>query len=290
MTDQYASGVSDCMNNYKFFYNNKEFDFHEPRIMAIMNLTPDSFYDGGRYSSLTILLKDAEKKTEAGAYILDLGAQSTRPGAQKISAEQEWERLKNPLSVLRKEFPYVRISVDTFYAQTARWALEHGADMINDVSGFQWDNHLLHVLKDFKCPYVLTHSRGTPDIMMHQNTYHNLLSEMDDYFFEKIQILLRNGISNIILDPGFGFAKNIQQNFLILKNLHRFKKHGFPLMAGISRKSMVYKTLHATPTAALNGTTALHFPLLMNGASILRVHDVKEAMEILILWKQYENA
>jgi dihydropteroate synthase len=275
---------------YKFRYNNKEFDFHEPRIMAIINLTPDSFYDGGKYANFSVLMREVEQKLEQGAYILDLGAQSTRPGAVMKSAEEEWQRLEKPLSEIRKRFPEIIISIDTFNALTARRSLEYGADMINDVSGMKWDPDLLRVIEDYKCPYVLMHSKGTPDVMQSESRYENVTEEINLYFINQTAMLKSKGIPNIILDPGFGFAKNISQNFSLLKNLDIFTKHGFPVLAGLSRKSMIFKTLNTTPIAALNGTTALNMLALTKGAKILRVHDVKEAKETIELWKAYESA
>lgn len=275
---------------YKFKYNNKEFDFHEPRVMAILNLTPDSFYDGGKYANFSVLIREAEQKIEQGAYILDLGAQSTRPGAPMISAEEEWQRLEKPLSEIRKRFPKVIISIDTFHALTARRALECGADMINDVSGMKWDPDLIQVITNYKCPYVLMHSRGTPDVMQTECQYKNMTEDINLYFKEQTELLQSMGIHHIILDPGFGFAKNVKQNFSLLKNLDIFTRYGFPLLAGLSRKSMIYKTLNTTPIGALNGTTALNMLALTKGANILRVHDVKEAKETIELWKAYESA
>lgn len=258
--------------------------------MAIMNLTPDSFYDGGKYANFSVLMREAEQKLEQGAYILDLGAQSTRPGAPMISAEEEWKRLEKPLSEIRKRFPECILSVDTFHALTARRSLECGADMINDVSGLKWDPDLMQVIEDFKCPYVLMHSKGTPDRMQLECQYENVAEDVNLYFKKQLEILQGMGIKHIILDPGFGFAKNTLQNFSLLKNLNIFTQHGSPVLVGLSRKSMIYKTLNTTPIAALNGTTALNMLALTKGAGILRVHDVKEAKETIELWKAYEAA
>ncbi len=258
--------------------------------MAIMNLTPDSFYDGGKYANFSVLMREAEQKLELGAYILDLGAQSTRPGASMISAEEEWKRLEKPLMEIRKRFPEAIISVDTFHSTTARRSLECGADMINDVSGFKWDPKLMQVIAEFKCPYILMHSKGTPDIMQTQCQYENAAEEVNHYFKKQTEVLLSKGIKYIILDPGFGFAKNIMQNFSLLKNLDIFTLHGFPVLVGLSRKSMIYKTLNTTPLGALNGTTALNMLALTKGAGILRVHDVKEAKETIELWNAYVSA
>lgn len=258
--------------------------------MAILNLTPDSFYDGGKYANFSVLMREVEQKLEQGAYILDLGAQSTRPGAFLISPEEEWQRLEKPLMEIRKSFPNTIISIDTYHSQTARWSLECGADMINDVSGFKWDPDLIQVIINFKCPYVLMHSKGTPDVMQTECQYENITLEVYQYFEHRIKMLQSKGIQNIILDPGFGFAKNVNQNFSLLKNLDNFTKLGLPLLVGLSRKSMIYKTLNTTPIGALNGTTALNMLALLKGAKILRVHDVKEAKETIELWKAYERA
>ncbi|MCX8080509.1 MAG: dihydropteroate synthase [Bacteroidia bacterium] len=275
---------------YKFHYNNKEFDFDEPKVMAIINLTPDSFYDGGKYLHHSLLLKDVEEKINSGAYILDLGAQSTRPGAEMISAEEEWNRLRPALTEIRKHFNDVIISVDTFHGATAQRALDSGADMINDVSGLKWDASLRDVILKFRCPYVLMHSKGTPEVMQSECEYRDVVQEVKNYFISAVKNLKAMGIENIIIDPGFGFAKNISQNFSLLRNFHIFTQMGYPVLAGVSRKSMIYKTLGTHPMGALNGTTVLNTLALEQGARILRVHDVKEAMEAIQLWKAYASA
>jgi dihydropteroate synthase len=275
---------------YKFHYNNKEFDFYRPRVMAIFNLTPDSFFDGGKFYSADVVLREAEQKLKEGAYILDLGAASTRPGAEIIEEEAEWKRLEPTLKALRLRFPEARISVDTFRASVARKSLECGADMINDVSGLELDPAMIDVLVKFRCPYVLMHSRGTPQTMSSLTHYDNVLEEVYNSLEQKIKHLRNSGVESILVDPGFGFAKNISQNFHLLKNLNTFTGLGYPVLVGLSRKSMIYKTLHTSPVGALNGTTALHAWALQNGASVLRVHDVKEAMEVIQLWEAYEKS
>ena len=258
-------------------------DFSQPKVMGILNLTPDSFFEGSRFQTEKELLLAAEKMLNEGADFLDLGAYSSRPGAIDISAEEEEKRLIPSLQQLVKIFPEALISVDTFRSNIAEKAIENGAHLINDISGGNRDPELFKTIGRLKVPYILMHIKGTPQNMASQNQYENMISEMCDYFSEKIESLKKAGVDDIILDPGFGFAKNIEQNFELLKHLKSFEILGLPIMVGLSRKSMIWKSLNISPEQSLNGTTVLNTLALQYGASILRVHDVKEAKECIQL-------
>lgn len=257
----------------------------EPQVMGILNITPDSFYADSRVNQETAILKKAEQMVEEGAFILDIGGYSTRPGAEDISAEEETERVTQAISLIRSKFPDVLISIDTFRSTVAKTAVESGANMINDVSGGILDSNMFETVAQLKVPYILMHMRGTPQTMKDLNQYNNLLVDIGKELAEKCNQLKSLGVADIIIDPGFGFAKSIAQNYELLRNLGYFIRLGYPLLAGLSRKSMIYKTLQIEPSGALNGTTALNMVALQNGASILRVHDVKEANETIKLYK-----
>jgi len=257
-----------------------------PAIMGILNVTPDSFSDGGELQSESEVLKRAEKMILAGAQILDIGGYSTRPGAKDISPEEETARLIPAIKSIRKSFPEIAISADTFRAGIARRALDEGADMINDISGGSLDDQMFQTVADAGVPYILMHMRGTPQTMKSLTDYEHLLDEMMDYFRIKIRKLNELGVREIILDPGFGFAKTIDQNYYLLKNMGYFESLGLPLLIGISRKSMIFKTLGVPPANAVNGTTVLNTEALINGASILRVHDVSQAAECIRLMQK----
>lgn len=257
----------------------------EPQVMGILNITPDSFYADSRVNQDTAILKKAEQMVEEGAFILDIGGYSTRPGAEDISPEEESKRVTQAISLIRSKFPDVLISVDTFRSSVAKAAVESGANIINDVSGGILDTTMFETVAQLKVPYILMHMRGTPQTMKDLNQYDNLLVDIGKELAEKCNQLKSLGVADIIIDPGFGFAKSIAQNYELLRNLGYFIRLGYPLLAGLSRKSMIYKTLHIEPSEALNGTTALNMVALQNGASILRVHDVKEANETIKLYK-----
>lgn len=265
-------------------------DFSSPRIMGVINLNRDSFYAGSQQHSTDAACKVAEKMIEEGAYILDIGAMSSRPGAQISDSDEEAAHLLPTLKAIRKAFPELFISIDTVHAKVADAAISEGADLINDISGGAFDPNLLKIVAAQKVPYVLMHMRGKPENMQALNQYDDLIAELLDYFNKKIQQLYAMGISDIIVDPGFGFAKNIEQNFRLLKALKTFEFIGCPILAGLSRKSMIWKTLESSPEEALNGTTALNMLALQNGANILRVHDVKAAQECIQLHEKYENS
>ncbi|MGB3464278.1 MAG: dihydropteroate synthase [Cyclobacteriaceae bacterium] len=257
-----------------------------PVVMGILNVTPDSFFEGSRHQSEKTLLDKAEVMLTDGATFLDVGGYSSRPGAAEVSEEDELKRVIPAVRAIMKEFPHALLSVDTFRSEVANRALDAGAAIINDISGGQLDENMYTVVSKWKCPYILMHMKGTPQNMMDSAEYANLLVEILEYFSEKISLLRKKGVADIIIDPGFGFAKNITQNYKLLKDLSHLKVLGLPILAGISRKSMIYKKLEINSQEALNGTTVLNSFALMNGASILRVHDVKEASEAICLYKE----
>lgn len=261
----------------------KLFDLTRPQVMGIINCTPDSFYAESRKMDLLSVLQEVERKIHEGASIIDVGGYSSRPGAAAIHEAEEIKRIQPMIAAIRKNFPEIVLSIDTFRGATARVALEEGADLINDISGGNLDPSLFQVLAHYSCPYILMHTKGTPQNMQNLSVYNNLFQDICLFFSEKIRILRDLGVHDIILDPGFGFAKTREQNFELLKNLHAFDLFRLPLLAGVSRKSMVYKTLGIEADEALNGTTVLHTVALLEGASILRVHDVKEAVQAIHL-------
>lgn len=256
-----------------------------PKVMGILNVTPDSFYQGSRVNQEKSLLAQAEKMLADGAFALDIGGYSSRPGADHISPKEEANRVVNAVQILTREFPDAPLSIDTFRASVAEQALDAGAAIINDISGGELDQNMFALIADRQVPYILMHMRGTPQTMKSQTHYEDLIKEITLYFQEKCHLLTNMGVKDIVLGPGFGFAKTISQNYELLRNLGYFKSLNLPLLAGVSRKSMIYKKLEIQPEDALNGTTALHMIALMNGASILRVHDVKEAVEAVQLFK-----
>ncbi|MFM6977013.1 MAG: dihydropteroate synthase [Sphingobacteriaceae bacterium] len=253
-----------------------------PRVMGILNLTPDSFYQPeGRQGQPAIdqILKEAEQMLTDGAELLDLGAYSSRPNAEHISAEEERNRLIPAVKALVYEFPQALLSIDTFRANVAEEAIAVGAHLINDISGGELDTNMFETVARLKVPYILMHMKGTPQNMQQNPHYEDLITEMLSYFREKIRKLVSMGVHDLIIDPGFGFAKTLDHNYEILNRLEEFKMLGFPLLAGVSRKSMIYKLLGGTAADALNGTSVANTVALLKGAKILRVHDVKPAVE-----------
>lgn len=264
----------------KISHKERSFDLSEPRIMGILNITPDSFFDGGRYFDTEIAIRQAEKMILEGADIIDLGAMSTRPGARAVSEGEEWGRIIEILPDLRKLFPGIMISVDTYRAEIARLAVSEGADIINDISGGQMDDQMFETIAKLHVPYIMMHIQGTPSIMQLKPEYKDVTLEISEFFKTNLQKLASLGkTENIILDPGFGFGKTISHNYQLMNDLSVFKKLGCALMVGVSRKSMIYKLLGNSPEESLNGTTIANTIALMNGVDILRVHDVKEAKE-----------
>jgi len=263
--------------------NGKIIDLNTPAIMGILNLTPDSFYDGGRLVKEKQILKQCEKFVLEGVDILDLGGYSTRPGAKHISTEEEWQRLIRALDIIIKNFPEIPLSIDTFRADIARRGIEYGASLINDVSGGTLDPKMFDTISKLQVPYVLMHMKGTPQTMQSRTQYNNVMQEVLTELEKKIFNLTNRGINDVILDVGFGFAKTVDQNYELLRQLDAFKIFNIPIMVGISRKSMIWKSLDITPEEALNGSSALHMLALIKGASILRVHDVREAKQVITL-------
>lgn len=260
-------------------------DLSTPVVMQILNITPDSFYPGSRVSSEAEILDKVETAFKQGATILDVGGYSTRPGAAKISEAEELNRVIKVISLISKKFPEAYVSIDTFRAKVAYEAINAGACMVNDISGGQLDEKMFETVAKLQVPYVLMHTRGTPGTMKSLNKYDNLLLDLLDYFQRSINKLLKLGVNDIVVDPGFGFAKSIDQNYEILKNLKYFAILNAPVLIGISRKSMIYKKLSIPVSGALNGTTVLNVMGLLKGASILRVHDAGEAVEAIKLFK-----
>ncbi|MFN5418311.1 MAG: dihydropteroate synthase [Flavobacteriia bacterium] len=256
-----------------------------PLVMGIINCTPDSFYENSRFNSIEKVLKAVEQQVKDGADIVDLGAYSSRPGAENISEEEECSRIIPVVKAVRKEFPELILSIDTFRGKVAEEGILSGANIINDIGAFELDKNMIDVLKKYKLPYILMHSKGNPQTMQNETNYDSLFKEICYFFSSKINQLKSNGIHDIILDPGFGFAKTIEQNYELLNRFADFGFLNYPILAGISRKSMIYKKLNSRAEEALNGTTILNTKAILNGASIIRVHDVKEAKEILNLLK-----
>ena len=258
-----------------------------PLVMGIINATPDSFYKESRFQGEDKILEQAERMLRDGADILDIGGQSTRPGSEKVSEEVELKRVIDGITVVQKRFPEVFISIDTYYAKVARQAVDVGACIINDISGGSMDENMLSTVTSLNVPYVLMHMRGTPDTMQHDTKYNNVTLDVLEFLIEKKNELLKTGIHDVIIDPGFGFGKTISQNFELLRNLRVYKMLQCPIILGISRKSTIYKTLGITADDALNGSTVLHTIGLLNGADILRVHDVREGRELVKLITEY---
>jgi dihydropteroate synthase len=263
--------------------------FEEPRVMGIINTTPDSFYSRSRKNEFDILVETAGKMLEHGATFIDVGGQSTRPGSERVSADEEMQRVIPAVEVLHKAFPHAIVSIDTFYASVAKEAVRAGASLINDVSSGSIDENLLDTVKDLQVPYVLMHMQGNPQTMQKNPVYQNVVLDVFDKLNQKMDSLIKLGIKDIIVDPGFGFGKTIAHNFQLLSGLDFFQKLQKPILVGLSRKGIIYKTLGITPEQALNGTTVLHTISLLKGAQILRVHDVKEAMETIQLLKVYNQ-
>lgn len=261
----------------------------QPIVMGIINTTPDSFYSGSRTNIIDDILFRTEKMINDGATILDVGGQSTRPKSEQISAEEELKRVLPAINAIHKNFPGQIISIDTFYSTVAKQAVDAGASIVNDVSAGTMDEKLLSTVAQLKVPYVLMHMLGKPKTMQQNPEYKNVTLEVFDFLNFKIAELIKLGIHDIIADVGFGFGKTFSHNFQLLRELSFFQQLNKPVMVGLSRKATIYKTLDITPEEALNGTTVMHTIALMNGANILRVHDVKEAVEAIKLFMEYKK-
>jgi dihydropteroate synthase len=264
-------------------------DLSAPKVMGILNITPDSFYDGGKFIEEKQIVRQVKKMLLEGAAIIDIGAVSSRPGAKMINERTELQRLLPALKLLVKEFPDTIFSVDTYRSSVAQKAVGAGASLINDISGGSFDKKMFGVVGEMQVPYVLMHIQGNPQTMQQNPAYKNVVKELLDFFERKIFELRKAGVNDIIIDPGFGFGKTVDHNFEILKNLSLFQMLSCTILAGISRKSMINKILKTSPQNALNGTTVLHTIALMNGANILRAHDVKEAVETIKLFNYYSK-
>lgn len=261
-------------------------DLSKPKVMGILNITPDSFFSGSRHQTLADILLKADQMISEGACFLDVGGYSSRPGAQDISTAEEVSRVTAPIEAIKKRFPEVIVSIDTFRSAVAKAAVDSGANMVNDISAGNLDSQMIPEVGKMRVPYIAMHMRGTPQTMKDQTSYDDLLKELTIYFSERIAVGHKAGINDLIIDPGFGFAKTVEQNFYLLNHVEYLKNLGLPILIGVSRKSMVYKSLNIDAEDALNGTTVLNTVALLKGASILRVHDVKEAIEAVDLVNQ----
>lgn len=263
---------------------------NKPLVMGILNITEDSFYPESRVQNITAVKSKAAQMINEGADILDIGAQSTRPGSKRISKEEELRKLLPAIEMLINEYPELIISVDTYQSQVAKECINAGAAIINDISGSEMDKDMISTVASLNVPYICMHIKGVPETMQKDTSYEDVTKEVLDFFIQKIYKCKQAGIKDVIIDPGFGFGKNFAQNFLLLKNLRTFKMLERPIMAGVSRKSTIYKTLGIAVEDSLNGTTVLNTLAVLNGASILRVHDVKEAKETIALLAAYRKA
>ncbi|PKP32309.1 MAG: dihydropteroate synthase [Bacteroidetes bacterium HGW-Bacteroidetes-16] len=270
-------------------YNGRTLDLSTPKVMGILNLTPDSFFDGGKHQHQDNILESCAQMLQDGARIIDIGGVSTRPGAPEVSEEEELKRVLPILQMLVKNFPETWFSLDTFRTAVVRICLDHGASIINDISGGDLDGDMFKTVAQYQVPYVLMHMHGTPQTMQQHPLQDAVVTEVAQFFKRKVTELTRLGAHQIILDPGFGFGKSLEANYLLLKNLETLRIDQWPLLAGISRKSMINKVLETKPDQALNGTTVLNTIALQNGANLLRVHDVKEAVECIKLVAMYQT-
>ncbi|MCH2045586.1 MAG: dihydropteroate synthase [Saprospiraceae bacterium] len=261
-------------------------DLARPRVMGILNVTPDSFYDGSKWTEVDAALYQTEKMLEEGADILDIGGVSSRPNAAKVGEDEELQRVLPIVEAILKRFPEVLLSIDTFRGRVAKESIAAGAALINDISAGAFDATLLPIVAQLKVPYVLMHMQGTPQTMQNDPKYTSLINDILDFHIQKIAEIRTLGIEDLIIDLGFGFGKTIEDNYELLNKMHLFQILGLPILAGLSRKSMIWKVLGSSPKLALNGTTALNMVALQQGARILRVHDVKPAVETIQLYQQ----
>ncbi|WP_418636844.1 dihydropteroate synthase [Winogradskyella sp.] len=267
----------------------KLIDLSTPKVMGILNVTPDSFFDGGKYNNETAILNQVETMLSHGATFIDIGGYSSRPNADDVSETEELNRVIPIIELILKDFPETLISIDTFRSHVAKKSIEAGAALINDISAGKLDNNMLTTVGKLAVPYIMMHMRGTPKTMQEHTQYNDLTKEIISYFADRIAEAHKAKINDLIIDPGFGFAKTTEQNFELLNTLELLQLIDQPILAGVSRKSMIYKTLNSTSENALNGTTALHMVALQKGAKILRVHDVKEASECITLYNQLQS-
>lgn len=261
-------------------------DLSTPKVMGILNITPDSFYDGGQFKDSKSILVQTEKLISEGATFVDVGAYSSRPGADFVSENEELHRIIPVVELILKHFPKTLISIDSFRANVIRECVNAGAVISNDISAGHLDDQMMKTIGELGIPYIMMHMRGTPQTMQNLTHYDHLITEIFSYFSERVQLAKQHEIMDVVIDPGFGFAKTLSQNYELLGKLEFFQNLNCPILCGVSRKSMIYKTLNCLPKEALNGTTALNMVALMNGTNILRVHDVKEALECVKLFNQ----
>jgi len=264
-------------------------DLSSPKVMGILNITPNSFFDGGKYKSESQILNQVEKMIGDGATFIDIGAYSSKPKAEFVSEAEELARIVPVVNLILQHFPQALLSIDTFRANVAKATIESGAALINDISAGHLDPKMLETIANLQVPYVMMHMRGTPQTMQSLTHYKNMVKEMLSYFAERIAKARRLGINDLIIDPGFGFAKTLDQNYELLQKLELFQMVELPMLAGFSRKSMIYKVLNTNAEEALNGTTVLNTIALTKGANILRVHDVKEAVEAVNLYTKINS-
>lgn len=264
-------------------------DISTPKVMGILNVTPDSFYDGGQYKDEKSILNQVETILNEGATFIDIGGYSSRPGADYVSEAEELSRVVPVVQLILKHYPETLISIDTFRSEVAKKSIEAGAAIINDISAGHLDDNMIATVGQLGVPYIMMHMKGNPETMQQQTDYDDLIKDINSYFAERIAKAHAAKINDIIIDPGFGFAKTTEQNYELLNNMELLQIVDKPILAGVSRKSMIYKTLNTTSENALNGTTALHMVALQKGAKILRVHDVKEAMECVTLFNQLKQ-
>ncbi len=261
-------------------------DLNSPKVMGILNLTPDSFYDGGKYKSDKVILFQIEKMLKDGATFIDIGAYSSRPGAKNISEETELSRILPILKIVIDNFPKIIVSIDTFRSKVAKQCVAIGASMINDISAGSMDTNMFTTIAEMQVPYIMMHMQGTPQNMQEKVVYHDLIQDIIYYFSKKINRLRNLGVNDLILDVGFGFSKTLDQNYELLQNLNLFTNLNLPILSGLSRKSMLYNYLNITNKEALNATTVVNTVALQQGSNILRVHDVKEAIETIKILKK----
>ena len=264
-------------------------DLSTPKVMGILNVTPNSFFDGGKYKNESEMLSKVGKMLSEGATFIDVGAYSSKPSTEFVSEEEELQRIVPIINLILEYYPETLISIDTFRSDVAKVCIENGAAIINDISAGNLDDNMLETIAKYNVPYIMMHMRGTPQTMQAMTSYENIVKEILFYFSERIAQARSHGINDLIVDPGFGFAKTLEQNYEVLQKMELFEILELPLLAGVSRKSMIYKTLHSTAEEALNGTTVLNTIALTKGAKILRVHDVKEAMECVTLFNKIQG-
>ena len=276
-------------NSINIQMKNNIIDFSTPKIMGILNLSADSFFDGGKYSTNQQIIQRCQDMINEGADIIDIGASSSRPGSKFVTQKEELERLLPTIQILKERFNNIIISIDTWRSTVAKECLENNADMINDISAGDLDPNIIPIIAEYQVPYIITHMQGTPTNMQEKPYYKNVVHDVFSYLKNKIKEIQKNGVTKIIIDPGFGFGKTIEHNYKLLNNLNFFQKLKLPILAGTSRKSMIYKLLKSSPKEALNGTTVTNTVALQNGANILRVHDVKEARECIKIFNFAKN-